>query len=67
MPAELGECRRRSRTPWVCMWSHLRARIATHERNVDRLIRPWHAPRSTAANAVARTAPVTSRMDNANR
>jgi hypothetical protein len=49
------------------MWSHLRARIATHERNVDRLIRPWHAPRSTAANAVARTAPVTSRMDNANR
>ncbi|MEB2184590.1 hypothetical protein VDS18_01500 [Xanthomonas campestris pv. campestris] len=47
------------------MWSHLRARIATHERNVDRLIRPWHAPRSTAANDVARTALVTSRMDNA--
>lgn len=41
-------------------------RTARHARNVDRLISPWLAPRTAAANAVARTALVTGRMDNAN-
>lgn len=42
------------------------ARTARRERNVDRLIRPRQAPWSAAANAVARTALVTGRTDNAN-
>ncbi|MCS3847752.1 hypothetical protein GGR70_002780 [Xanthomonas campestris] len=41
-------------------------RTARHARNVDRRIRPWQAPRSAAANDVARTALVTGRMDDAN-